>query len=171
MDALVSGLVVVLMEVRAWIVMFGLLVLVGIGLGTIGLWWWGAAIVLLWFGFAIVWAFWLGDLVVPKMPRCPDCRSYRRGYRWIGMRQYLEAGTLGRLSSGWGLREIDREVSVPVVLPDVNGSVLVCKCPLYWFRDTATWTVYSLSAREPPHIYAVREWGRWTSVSEARTTH
>lgn len=149
------------MENRAWFVMFGILLLIGIGLASVGLGWWGAAMVLGWVAFALIWAFCLGDVFAPKMPKCPKCGCYRSGYRWIGVRQYLEAGTFGRPSPGWGLRDIDEEISVPVVLPDLKGSVLVCPCPRYWFRDTSTWTVYWLSEAEAPRLFAVRKWGRW----------
>ncbi len=149
------------MEIRAWVICFCVLVLIAVGLGSIGEWAAAAGLVFGWLLFGVLWGLFLGDLFVPTMPRCPDCGSHRSGYRWVCMRQMVSEGAFGRSSPGWVLRDIDNEVSVPVVVPDWTGSVLTCRCPRYWFRVMENWTVYVMTEHAPPQFFAQRRWGRW----------
>jgi hypothetical protein len=155
------------MEGRAWVVVFGLLVLLALGLSSLGEFALAGGLVLGWVLFGLLWALVLGDLLVPKMPECPGCGSFRTGYRWVGMRQQVSGGVFGNETPTWVLRNVEEEISVPVVVPDWKGSVLVCACPRYWFRMMDGWSAYLLTEHGPPKLFAQRRWGRWLHQKSA----
>lgn len=127
-------------------------VLISVGLITIDEYRAGGLLLVAGVVAGLAWTLWLADLLFPTMPRCPDCGSYRRGFTWIGMNVNREGN--------WQLENLETRLSLPILLPPLKGSVLQCACGKYWFRDLATWRVWSLTPA-PPRLFAQRVSGSW----------